>query len=389
MAEKKRQHYIPQFYMRNFANEKGTFMIYRLSEKDCIGPVPYSSQCYKDYYYGADGLWENRLGEMESNWGAVFKTILERKTLSDADIRLIKQFALYQRQRTFAESEYRKQERVELIAEYGKMLYAKKGWIFDQEAEKICEERARNETTPAENLEIAEKSTSLINDLSIVIIDYNTNTELISSDVPVIAINPFYPPSIGYACMGLIILFPITKHKLVVLYDSKMYTQYRDLLYAYNDDEDEVHNLNVLQLISAEKILFSYRGTEFSTFNEKEWEAREINRNGKVLSTLGPDGNKMLISSMRKTIYECELSFGQTSHRFKRIPFICREAVPRLWDSRWENKLTIKADVMTEILKVSPQLLDEYKITKKELRRGCQRMASAAKVYWTSNYSAN
>ena len=35
------------------------------------------------------------------------------------------------------------------------MLYANKGWIFDEEAKQICKDRALSETTPAENLEVA------------------------------------------------------------------------------------------------------------------------------------------------------------------------------------------------------------------------------------------
>ena len=94
MAEKKRQHYVPQFYMRNFVDENNTFVVYHLLQKKSIGRVPYNSQCYKDYYYGADGLWEKRLGEMEADWGATFKAILSEKTLSAEDIQLVKQFAL-------------------------------------------------------------------------------------------------------------------------------------------------------------------------------------------------------------------------------------------------------------------------------------------------------
>lgn len=382
MAEKKRQHYVPQFYMRNFADENNTFVVYHLLQKKSIGRVPYNRQCYKDYYYGADALWEKRLGEMEADWGATFKAILSEKTLSAEDIQLVKQFALYQRQRTLAEAEYRKQERTELLIECGRMLYVNKGWPFDDAAKKACEERARNDCTPAENLEFANKLVNLIDDLGILIITYNTNSELISSDTPVIAINPFHPPSIGYACMGLILLFPISRNKLVVLFDRKMYPRFRNSLYIDCQDEDEVHNVNVLQLISAERILFSYSGIEFSKFTDAEWKSRKANRDQDTLSTLGPEGNKILISSMRKAIYNCELSFGQICHRFKRIPFICKEAPPRSWDREWENKLNIKADIMSEVFKMSPELRSKNGITSKELRRGCKRMASAAMAYW-------
>lgn len=385
MAEKKRQHYIPRFYMRNFADGNNTFVVYHVLQKKPIGRVPFNSQCYKDYYYGADGLWEKRLGEMEAGWGATFRAILSEKALSPEDIQMVKQFALYQRQRTLAEAEYRKQERTELIMECGKLLYAKRGWTFDDVAKRTCEERAQNECTPAENIAIVDRLIPLIDDLGVLIITYDTNSELISSDTPVIAINPFYPPSIGYACMGLILLFPISRNKLIVLFDSKMYPRFRNSLYIDSQDEDEVHNVNVLQLISAEKILFSHSGIEFSKFTDTEWKARKANRKEDTISTLGPEGNKILVSSMRKAIYDCSLSFGQICHRFKRIPFVCKEAPPRLWDDKWGNKLSIKADILSEVFKMSPELLSKHGITSKELRRGCKRMASATMAYWNQS----
>ena len=385
MAEKKHQHYVPKFYMRNFANPKGLFMIHQISTQKTIGPVSYKSQCYENYFYGEDVVWENKLGEMESKWGVAFQDIIAKKALTCADIHAIKQFAMYQRQRTVAESKYRKQEHADILLECGKMLYAEKGWAFNREAEKICKERAENECTPSENLEIANRLINLIDDLSIVILQYNTKKGLISSDVPVVAINQFHSPSIGYSCMGLILLFPISPHQLVVLYDAKMYPRFDGVLYAESGDENEVSHLNTLQLISAEKILFSYPGEGSFTFTDSEWESRKINREHGALSTLGSGKNKLFVSSMRKTIYRCELSFGQVGHRFKRIPFVCKEAPPRTKDRKWEEKLNMKADLLVDLSKAFPQILTDNKVSRKELRRGCQRMASATSAYWNQN----
>ena len=33
MAEKKRQHYVPQFYMRNFVDGNNTFVVYHVLQK--------------------------------------------------------------------------------------------------------------------------------------------------------------------------------------------------------------------------------------------------------------------------------------------------------------------------------------------------------------------
>lgn len=65
MPEKKKQHYVPQFYMRLFSDENDRFAVFNIGLKKTIYPVPYNHQCYENYYYGKDGVWENRLSDME------------------------------------------------------------------------------------------------------------------------------------------------------------------------------------------------------------------------------------------------------------------------------------------------------------------------------------
>lgn len=384
MADKKRQHYVPRFYMREFADSNKKFSVLNLKTGERIEKVSYSSQCYKDYYYGSDGIWEEQLGEMENKWADVIRSILSYKALTTQDITLIKQFILYQRQRTYAEGEYLKQSRKETLVECAKMLYANKGWKFDEEAMRVCEERATHDTTPAENLERAIGLTEFLEDLETTIITYKTNNELISSDTPVISINPFHKFTIGYGCMGLIMLVPISSHTLVVVYDSKMYTQFRGQQYVEIHDDEEVNNLNILQYISAEKILFASRLDELNRFGEKEKELRNTSRNRKAISTLGPGMQKMMAYGMRLTLYDHEFSFGHLGRQYRRIPFACREAAPRKWEKEWEEKFLIKPQIMSKIIEIDPQMLINIGLSKKDLIRGYRKMASMAQIYWNT-----
>lgn len=382
MPDKKKHHYVPKFYLKEFTNDKGEFVVFNLKEEKCIEAVPYKDQCYKSYFYGKDGIWEEQLGEMETKWAVVFKKVKEKDLLLEDDLKLIKQFAVYQRHRTFAENEYMKQSREGMIIECGKMLYANKGWIFDEEAEKICKDRALSEITPAENLEVAMSASKYLDDLDVLVINYNTSSELISSDVPVVVINPFHQLTIGYACMGIILFFPISRHQLVVIYDGKMYSRFRNKQYMDMEDETEVYHLNAFQYVSAETILFSYRADELCSFSDDVKEARDKCRNKRPISTLGPEQNKIIYSGMRLTLYDCELSFGQLSHQYRRIPFTCREAVPRKWEAEWERKLNFKEQVIMAFMRDDPKMMADSGLTKKDLKLGYRRMASVAKNYW-------
>jgi len=385
LAENKKQHFVPKLYLRNFTHDRQKISVYNIARSQTYASVPYESQCYKNYYYGSDTIWEKRLSSMETEWGVVFQKILSNCALSETDIHSIRQFILYQLQRTVASNEYFLQQKEEFLVEQGKMLYSQRGIPFDESAEALCKEHAKGIISPAEWLECVDEFLPYLDDLETVIIEYCTDNELITSDVPVIAINPFHQPSIGYACMGLIILFPISSSKLVVMYDGKMYPKNRGQLYQTSTDENEVSNLNALQVISADKILIAKQDSSFLNLPDSAWEARKTNREQSAMSSLGSDDQKLFIASPRKVIYHCNFSFGAVCHRFKRIPFLCREAPPRKWDIEWEKKLNLKDQILPTAISLSPKLNAETELSKKEIRRGCQRMATAAKVYWTQH----
>jgi len=381
MANNKKQHYVPKFYLKNFSDENGRISVYNIHKDMVLASVPYGSQCAKDYYYGEDCVWEKCLSLKEAQWSALFKRISNGDTLDLDDKNLIKSFALYQRQRTLAENEYKKQQRQELLEETGRLLYKKNGWIFDEEAEKVVRERAENDITPSESLQLASQMLSIVDDLSVTVIKYKTQNKLVSSDAPVVVINKFHEPTIGYGCMGIIFLFPITPELLVVIYDSKMYPKYKNDSYITSFDETEVRNLNVLQFISAETILLANNINDLPECTDEEKKIRDTNREGKVLSTLGADDNKLIVTSQRKAIYKCELSFGHLNHSARKIPFICREAAPRIYDPEWEKKFDEKV-LFSSVIRDVPELKKSVEISSREWRKGCQLMATFAKNYW-------
>lgn len=103
MAAQKKQHYVPQFYMKSFANDKGGISILNLSDYSVRNEVPYKSQCSIDYFYGKDGEWENILSRKESEWASVLRKMNAEETITSAEMKSIREFIVYQRQRTEAE----------------------------------------------------------------------------------------------------------------------------------------------------------------------------------------------------------------------------------------------------------------------------------------------
>ena len=383
MADNKKQHFVPKLYLHNFTRDGQFLSLYDIEKCKPVPDAPYKDQCYKKYYYGRDAVLEKKLSKMETQWGAVFQKILVEDNLSENDVHLIRQFVIYQLHRTVASNEFAIKQQEEVLLEQMKMVCVHRGIPFNETVKDICRERVRDGLTPAKLLADSDQYVQYIQDLKILVIDYQTKSELITSDVPVIVINPFCPHTIGYAIMGIIILFPVSSHKLVVLYDSKMYPTYRGTSFAVSSDETEVRNLNTLEFISADRLIFAKSEQSFSQFPKVAWEARRQNRMAYTTESLGDDNKKLIIAQPRKVIFDCEFSFGKVCHQFRRVPPECREAPSREWDSEWEKKLDMKEDVMLSIMNSAPNLNGHTLLSRKELRRGYRKMASAAKVYWS------
>jgi hypothetical protein len=114
-------------------------------------------------------------------------------------------------------------------------------------------------------------------------------------------------------------------------------------------------------------------------------QARKECRSQTAISTLGPEGQKIIYSGMRKVQYDCELSFAMLPHRYKRIPFSCREAIPRKREEEWEHKLKIKEKIMSAFWETDPNMILRIGLSKKELKMGYRKMVSVAQIYWNQN----
>ena len=379
LAKKKKQHFVPRFYLKRFADKDGLFDLYHIQQASCFNRINHKDQCQRSYFYGDDLEWENRLSRMEREWDSVFSKIDKRADLTDEDLNQIKLFALFQRQRTLGEFNYRHAERAKLYEMFGRELYAHNGWKFDDEAKKQIEEHVDQSISPSEMLELAQKLQKYIEDLDIRIIEYVTSKRFIISDVPVIAINPFHFPSIGYGCIGLVLLFPVSPTVLVAILDSKMYKTKNPDRYVTSNNEDEVITINNLQFVSAEEILLGNE-KDFPVPDNNLINARSKSREGDVVTRLGSDDQQLWVTGMRNTIYSCDLSFAHVNHAFRRIPFICREGVPRIWEEAWEVKLKTKVKLLSDICSLSPEAFHGY--TSKEIRDGCNRFYREMIKYW-------
>ncbi len=382
MARKKKQHYIPKLYMRQFTNEKKRLSIINVKDMTLINNVYYEDQCYENYFYGDDLEWEDKLDKLETEWGRVFSKISKNDciTLDEFEILKMKEFTLYQLLRTVANNNFEQNSENGFINSLANMIAVNNNLSLSEDEVRKYASNYYTKIQPKDSLEAIDDLIKEIEDLSYIIISYKTDRELIFSDSPVILINQFDIHKVGLGVMGTVAFFPLSKNKLFVIYDDIMYPQNKQQKYQERTDEKEVKILNVYQFLNSEKLVLAHREKELQELlDDKELSAiRKDNRKDDGLSELGPDDRKLLIFSPRKTYYSCVLSFCKLPKYVERIPRDYREAGPRYFSKGWEEKYLFKCDLL-------PQLINKEKgniISPKKIKKGCKEMYEFAKYYW-------
>jgi len=83
MPERKSQHYVPQFYLRQFATDpKGRkISLYNLnSNKFISGKATITHEACEDYFYGHDKLMEEGFGFIEGETSKVLEEVISKTT---------------------------------------------------------------------------------------------------------------------------------------------------------------------------------------------------------------------------------------------------------------------------------------------------------------------
>ena len=237
--EKKNQHYVSRFYMKHFANiknagtpkEKVFISFYQFKGNLIKENIPTSSICSEDYFYDREGKIEDALSNMETRWGKAINHAING-SFTEEDIEIIREFVVYQIGRTKAMLAHNKEMAVNMM-KY--IITQKFGSITDEDAIKnLIENKVQNGITSAGGLSIAKEAVATIHDLKMKVVTNKTETRLITSDVPIIIINPVNSNCAGLLSAGEVIFFPISPWKMIFFYDSKLFDELPDRIFDEN-----------------------------------------------------------------------------------------------------------------------------------------------------------
>lgn len=254
MAEKKNQHFIPQFLLKNFSstNSKKCINTYIRTINEIKCNVSIATQCSKNYFYGKNLEIEDGLGILESFFSKELKKIIDKKEkLTNENRKVIYCFIALQIIRTLknvedirANDEYinKNISSFEIEDEYdGTYLFED----FYKTIGKIC-------------------------DLEVSILKNNFESSFVISDNPIIIYNPYLENfNRQISLIGTVIIMPYSNDYIIILYDGEVYT--RDSFNSINTNED-IDNLNLLQFIFSDKNIYfsnNIKNEKINKYSEK------------------------------------------------------------------------------------------------------------------------
>lgn len=259
MADQVKQHYVPQFYFRNFARDE-RICTYNLDNEEGYQPTPISNICYERYFYG-DGETEKVLSKLESKMAKTIHQITDQYSLepvkTDEQARLyLDLFVTYTHSRTKAareESSALSQEILEMITEVG----VEAGEIEEDTLEMVRNDQLRLEGPDHQLYQLLSLHGPIyFADLHRVLIWNGSDRNFITSDHPVVLDNSRFKDVVelnptGYSSAGLQVFCPLSNDLLLLYFDPNAYQVDANSEYTVIVRSEEViEELNKLQLLN-------------------------------------------------------------------------------------------------------------------------------------------
>lgn len=282
MATKKKQHFVPRFYLKYFSNyQKNTHIgLYNFKSSLYIEEAELKNQAYINFFYDIEGDIENALGDIEKLASEVIHKIAFSQELPKpncGDYITIWAFTVLQSNRTLSSV-------IEIEEFEDKLMKAilvhRKEFTDDLNNIKF-----KMENPAAFNLKMAAQTMHIAFDLGCKLIINETDIPFITSDHPVVKYNQFlerfkFPGAYtGLATKGLQIFFPITPKLILIFYDKKVYKCgpiHRHTIKT--SSKEDIFSINLLQCLNCDKIVYfnnTIKPFEFDKLIEKSKHLRK------------------------------------------------------------------------------------------------------------------
>jgi len=290
----KNQHYIPRFLLRNFSEEenKKSLTTYYLKDKRKVYYASIKNQASKDFIYGKDQTIETLLQRIESITAMTISKLIKNENLNSDDIEALKIFILFQLKRTPFNADSNN-EVANLLLKTKYSNHPTIGKLID---------KAKLELRNPYLISIISciNAITLLSDLSITLLENNTELSFVLGQHPAFIINPlFYEKKMnffsqGIAVKGICILLPISLRKAILIYDKFSYK----LIKNNNKVElncDDINLLNEYQFCYTTDCVYIKKDTDNNYLNTLTETTQNFrNRNILEIKMINKHGQKVL-----------------------------------------------------------------------------------------------
>lgn len=374
------QHYVPQFYMKFFSNvknertkkEKALISFYQFKDNLFRDNIKTDSVCSENYFYDEDGKIENKLAEKENKWARIINKIICNESLTISDNNGIREFIIYQILRTKGVLEHNQAMATTVLTDIINTADSSMNKSLIQE---IIEEEVEKDVTAEYNLSLVEKILHVIDDLSIEILENKTEVNFITSDVPVIIINPLGIFRAGLGEIGTTIFLPISPRKMLMLYDYRLFGN----LVKEIKNIECINAFNKYQYISADERILAFNSKEFKELVEdKELNTfrEEFLENVKTTAT-NVGAGRILATKSRSIEYCIDIPILKLPKSLKKIPVEFRDTVPRKYS--YETRLNILHRVYKDDDFVEEEHIKEHW---KKIKKHSKEFLKYLDYYW-------
>ncbi|RTL24979.1 MAG: DUF4238 domain-containing protein [Burkholderiales bacterium] len=258
MPANKKHHYVPRFYLRNFAEDGRSVSLYNFRQDLLVKGANLKNQCYRDYFYGKDGVAEAHLGQLEGGLAELLRIVLGTCTLPPPFSELhegLCVFTLLQ----YARTAYSADAMDDFADGMWKEILSKDARFNASDLNRV---RIVNSDPANLAVSIVLKHYHLIADLAYVLLESPAGCEFVTSDNPVVFYNQLmeferFGSSTGLVSKGLQIFFPLSPKFLLLFFDCSVYAlnDRRSVRLSLSEKRD-IDQINALQAAAALENLY-------------------------------------------------------------------------------------------------------------------------------------
>jgi hypothetical protein len=263
-------HYVPQFYFRNFSpdrpdrgsadrRETGSIRLINLVRGKFVPTASIKGQCKKAGFHDYKLGLEAALGQLEGLAASAIRGVIEADAPPkprSPDHEALAAFTIIQRSRTLSVAE----NADKMADRMFKVAYEPEAKL---EGIELSQYEIKSQYPIAIPLKVAAQCVPIAMHLGLHVFINETSEEFITSDNPVVAHNQYcegidHQGVLGWNCAGIQILFPVSPRHLMLLYDTKVYAAgaKHDRGASLIVDVADIRNFNAFQILAARENIY-------------------------------------------------------------------------------------------------------------------------------------